>query len=50
MYHTKGLKLYICIDWADNRRRNIYQRLQKEGFTFRNINNHKSLVKQIENE
>lgn len=27
-------KKYICIHWADNRRRDIYQRLQKEGFEF----------------
>lgn len=25
---------YICIAWADNRRRNIYERLKKEGFVF----------------
>lgn len=25
---------YICIAWADNRRRDIYERLKKEGFVF----------------
>lgn len=25
---------YICVSWADSRRRDIYQRLQKEGFEF----------------
>jgi hypothetical protein len=25
---------YICIAWADSRRRDIYERLKKEGFVF----------------
>ena len=29
-----GRNQYICIGWADSRRRDIYARLQKEGFTF----------------
>jgi hypothetical protein len=50
MYDTSGLNVYLCIGWADNRRRNIYSRLEKEGFYFMNIDNQKVLIKQIENE
>ncbi|HSE99874.1 MAG TPA: hypothetical protein VLA48_03175 [Nitrososphaeraceae archaeon] len=33
-YGSKAPKQYICIQWADNRRRNIYSRLQRDGFMF----------------
>lgn len=49
-YYTKGMtnkSQYICITWADNRRRNIYQRLEREGFKFMNIGGEKCLVKKI---
>ena len=32
--YVDGRNQYICIGWADSRRRDIYARLQKEGFTF----------------
>jgi len=38
---------YICIGWADSRRRNIYQRLQKEGFQFMIENRNKILIKKL---
>lgn len=38
---------YICIHWADNRRRDIYQRLQKEGFQFVNEEGKKILRKKL---
>ena len=38
---------YLVIGWADSRRRNIYQRLEKEGFQFAMENNKKVLVKKL---
>jgi len=38
---------YICIGWADTRRRDIYERLTKEGFTFTMENNNKVLMKKL---
>lgn len=32
--YYKPKNSYICIHWADSRRRDIYQRLEKEGFKF----------------
>lgn len=40
-------KLYICIHWSNNKRRNVYSRLQKEGFYFMNDENCKILMKEI---
>jgi hypothetical protein len=39
--------VYICVGWADNRRRNIYQRLEKEGFQFSMENGKKILIKRL---
>jgi len=39
--------VYICVGWADNRRRNIYQRLEKEGFKFSMENGKKILIKRL---
>lgn len=38
---------YLCINWADSRRRDIYARLNKYGFKFMNFNNEKTLIKKI---
>jgi hypothetical protein len=38
---------YICIGWADTRRRNIYQRLEKEGFQFMVERGQKILMKKL---
>jgi len=46
-YHVDGFKLYLCIRWADNKRRNIYERLTKEGFYFQHIDNSKTLIKEV---
>ena len=43
-------KVYICIGWADTRRRNIYARLQKEGFQFMIDDGRKILIKKLNNE
>lgn len=46
-YLVKGKSLYTCIGWADNRRRNIYSRLQKEGFQFMMDEGKKVLMKKF---
>lgn len=33
-FGSKIKNQYICIRWSDNRRRDIYKRLEKEGFQF----------------
>lgn len=38
---------YLCIGWADTRRRNIYQRLEKEGFQFMIERGQKILMKKL---
>lgn len=38
---------YICIGWADNRRRDIYERLKKEGFNFAMEQGSKILIKKL---
>jgi hypothetical protein len=38
---------YICISWSDNRRRNIYKRLEKEGFQFMVEDGKKILMKKL---
>lgn len=44
---VEGKTQYICIGWADSRRRNIYQRLEKEGFQFANLDGQKILIKKL---
>lgn len=44
-YDSKIKNQYICISWSDNRRRNIYQRLEKEGFQFMVEDGKKILMK-----
>jgi hypothetical protein len=38
---------YICVSWADSRRRDIYQRLTKEGFVFTIDEGEKILMKKL---
>lgn len=38
---------YICIRWADSRRRDIYQRLEREGFRFEMMWREKILIKKV---
>jgi hypothetical protein len=45
--NIKELNTYICIGWADSRRRNIYQRLEKEGFRFSMEDGKKILIKKL---
>lgn len=40
-------KEYICIGWADSRRRDIYERLRKEGFQFAMEQGNKILIKRL---
>jgi hypothetical protein len=40
-------KEYICIGWSDKRRRDIYERLLKDGFTFEMEYNRKILRKKL---
>lgn len=42
-----GRKEYICISWADSRRRDIYERLVRYGFRFQTINGEKTLIKKL---
>jgi hypothetical protein len=42
-----GRNQYICIGWSDNRRRNIYERLVKEGFQFMVEGGRKILIKKL---
>ena len=45
---TDNTRMYICITWADSRRRDIYEKfLEKDGFSFMNIDGKKTLVKEI---
>ena len=46
-YRIRGRKQYLCVGWADNRRRNIYERLIKEGFQFRSERGNKILIKKL---
>ncbi|MFT6125746.1 MAG: hypothetical protein ACJAVA_000187 [Flavobacteriaceae bacterium] len=46
-YYCEGFKVYICIRWSDNKRRDIYSRLEKEGFYFMPIDNNKTLIKEV---
>jgi len=38
---------YLCIGWADSRRRNIYERLKKDGFIFMMDEGQKILMKKL---
>ena len=40
-------KQYLVVGWADTRRRNIYSRLQKEGFQFMIDEGRKVLIKKL---
>ena len=40
-------KQFICVHWADSRRRNIYSRLIAEGFEFGTRENKKILIKKV---
>lgn len=43
-----NLKVYMCIEWADSRRRDIYHRsLSKEGFRFGMDEGEKILIKRL---
>ena len=44
-YFVDDLRQYICIGWADSKRRNVYSRLLKEGFTFTIEEGEKILIK-----
>lgn len=45
--YVRGRKEYICIQWSDSRRRDIYERLIKYGFRFQTINGEKTLIKKL---
>jgi len=45
--YNKGKTQYICISWSDTRRRDIYSRLFKEGFTFEMDEGKKILRKKL---
>lgn len=45
--NIEGKKEYLMIGWADSRRRDIYQRLEKEGFQFANHEGKKILMKKL---
>lgn len=46
-YYTENFKIYLCVRWADSRRRDVYKRLTKYGFYFMHIDNEKTLIKEI---
>jgi hypothetical protein len=46
-HNISKLKQYLTIGWADSRRRNIYQRLEKEGFQFMMDGGNKILMKKL---
>ena len=45
--NIEGKKEYLMIGWADSRRRDIYQRLEKEGFQFMMDGGNKILMKKL---
>lgn len=47
IYNTDNMKLYICIEWSDTKRKNIYSRLTKEGFRFQTIVGERKLIKEV---
>jgi hypothetical protein len=40
-------KQYLAISWSDSRRRDIYKRLEREGFQFQIIDKQKVLIKKL---
>lgn len=46
-FFEKYKKEYICINWSDSRRRDIYSRLKKYGYYFMKVDNEKILIKEI---
>lgn len=44
---SKNKNRYILIGWSDNRRRNIYERLKKDGFYFAYDDGKKHLIKKL---
>lgn len=46
-FRDDGKKEYICIEWADSKRRDIYERLKSEGFMFMIENKKKILIKKL---
>ena len=44
---VRGRTEYLMIGWADSRRRDIYQRLEKEDFQFANHEGKKILMKKL---
>ena len=46
-WRTENTKMYICVTWADSRRRDIYKRLEKDGFYFMQIDGNKTLIKEV---
>lgn len=47
-YIVDDIPSYLIIGWADSRRRDIYKRLQKEGFYFMVDEKEKVLMKRVE--
>lgn len=45
--NLKDKRQYILIGWSDSRRRDIYKRLQKEGFQFTTVDGRKVLMKKL---
>lgn len=45
--YAHGKQMYLCIGWADTRRRDIYERLKSEGFMFMVVDGRKCLMKKI---
>lgn len=47
IYEVDDIKTYICISWTDSRRRDIYERLSRDGFNFMQVDGKKTLVKKV---
>jgi len=45
--YVKGRKEYLCVSWADTRRKNIYKRLEKYGFRFMVDQGQEVLIKKL---
>jgi hypothetical protein len=45
--NTSNFKEYLMIGWSDSRRRDIYKRLEKEGFQFGTYEGKKVLMKKL---
>lgn len=46
-YFVGGRKKYLCIRWVDAQRRDVYSRLQREGFYFVNEDGERFLIKKV---